>query len=218
MADAGSSSSCVPRSIDLPFTGICPPSELTCPPCPDTAPYKCPSGGCQANVRDCKPNVVLHGPCNSTTCIESHWCHILPGFTYACWEISPSDHNATLTFSALDEGRCSTCNPLISRYVCSSCCGTRGVAAWTGSYETNAPDRLGGGVFMHGSRWVCLLRDVAAGMTLANTAANLVLPPPPPPPPAAAPSPPPPPPPEFDAFTFPMPGEYSLESMPVPGR
>ena len=138
MADAGGSSSCVPRSIDLPFTGICPPSELTCPPCPDTAPYKCPSGGCQANVRDCKPNVVLHGPCNSTTCIESHWCHILPGFTYACWEISPSDHNATLTFSALDEGRCSTCNPLISRYVCSSCCGTRGVAAWTGSYETDA--------------------------------------------------------------------------------
>ena len=43
MVDAGSSSSCVPRSIDLPFTGICPPSELTCPPCPDTAPYKCPA-------------------------------------------------------------------------------------------------------------------------------------------------------------------------------
>lgn len=66
---------------------------------------------------------------------------------------------------------------------------------------------------MEGGRWVCMLRDVAAGMGLSNVAANLLPPPPPPLPPS------PPPPqveaagiaPEEAAYTFPMPAEYSLD-------
>ena len=205
-----SSGSCVLRAADLPFGGVCPASELVCPACPPSAPVKCPSGGCASSVRECAPNVVL-GRCNATTCEDVHWCHILPIMPYACWEQAPSDHNATLIFSALDVGRCNTCNHLISRYQCASCCGTRGVASWQGSYATTIPNRDEGGVFMQGGRWVCMLRDVAATLSLENEAANLIAPAPPPQPPSPPPPPAESPPPLFNAFTFPMPDEYSLD-------
>ena len=107
--------------------GVCPPSELTCPPCPWDAPVKCPSGGCAAHARECPPNVWLRGHCNSTVCIEGHWCHVLPRMPYACWEQAPSTHTAMLTFTALDAGRCGTCHHLVSKYICAHCCGTRAV-------------------------------------------------------------------------------------------
>lgn len=203
---------CTTRVQDLPFGGVCPPSELTCPPCPLSAPYKCPSGGCAADVSTCHPNVFLRGSCNATICEEVHWCHILPRMEYACWERSPSEYTAALTFSSIDHGRCATCNHIISRYQCSDCCGLKGVARWSGTYETDAPGRAGGGVFMEGGRWICLLRDVAAGMGLTNVAANLS----PPQPPPLPPSPSPPAestalPPEEAAYSFPMPAEYSLD-------
>ena len=209
-----SSATCVPRAADLPFAGVCPASELVCPACPPLTPVKCPSGGCAADVRSCAPNVVL-GHCNATICHSVHWCHILPQYTYACWEQAPSEHNATLVFTALDEGRWGTCNRLISRYRCASCCGTLGLASWQGTHATDAPGREGGGVFMSGARYVCLLRDVAKSMiaaapSLANTAASLRPPPLPPPPPSPPPPPLASPPPLYDEFTFPMPAEYSL--------
>ena len=204
---------CVQSAAALPFGGVCPASELVCPACPWNTPVKCPSGGCAADVRDCHPNVLLRGACNSTTCEEAHWCHILPRMQYACWEQAPSTQTATMTFSSLDEGRCGTCLHLTSRYQCSSCCGVRGVTAWSGTYETHMPDRDGGGVFMHGSRWVCLLVEVAAGLELGNVAAGLEAPDPPPP--LASPPPPPPEPPaiseEEAARAFPMPEAYSLD-------
>ena len=67
---AGSSSTCVERVEDLPYRGICPPTELVCPACPPATPYKCPSGGCTADVRTCTPNVWLKGECDETTCKE----------------------------------------------------------------------------------------------------------------------------------------------------
>lgn len=205
--------SCVQSAAALPFGGMCPGTELECPPCPWDAPVKCPSGGCAAHVRECHPNVFLRGNCDSTTCEGVNWCHILPRMHYACWEQAPSTHNATLTFSSLDDGRCGTCLPLISRYRCTACCGRDGVANWAGSYATTEPDRSGGGVFMHGSRWVCILIEVARQLQLDNPVADLVAPVPP------SPSPPPPPPPrqphviplEELALSFPMPDEYDLE-------
>ena len=154
--------------------------------------------------------MLLRGHCNSTICEEVHWCHIIPRMTYACWEQAPSIHTSVLTFATLDEGRCGTCHHIISRYRCSECCGTRGVAAWTGTYETSAIGREGGGVFMHGGRWICLLREVAQGMGLSNAAAALEPPPPPPLPPSPPPLPSPPPKSQWNEYTFPMPEEYNM--------
>ena len=203
---------CVTRAADLPFGGVCPASELVCPACPPTAPVKCPSGGCSSDVRTCTPNVHLRGSCNATVCEEVHWCHILPHMTYACWEQAPSKQNATMIFHALDEGRCGTCNRLLSKYTCAACCGTRGELRWRGSYETTRPMRNGGGVFMEGGRWVCILQGVAEipSMRLENDAADIRTPAPPPPPPPLPPPPPPSPPPLLNEFNFPMPDEYSL--------
>lgn len=201
---------CIPRAATLPFGGACPASELVCPVCPPNAPVKCPSGGCASDVRTCWPNVVLGGPCNATACEEVQWCHILPRMTYACWEKAPSNHNATLVFHSLDAGRCNTCNRLISKYACSACCGTRGAASWQGSYATSRPARDGGGVFMQGGQWICLLQEVAAGLHLDNEAANLRSPDPPPPPLPPPLPPPASPPPLHNEFSFPMPDEYSL--------
>lgn len=201
---------CTRTAATLPFGGVCPSTELVCPVCPQESPIKCPMGGCATDVRDCPPNVFFRGDCNASVCTEVHWCHVLVGLPYACWEQAPSAENATLSFVALDQGTCGICTHLISRYQCNSCCGTRAVARWSGSYQTGAPDRRGGGVFMDGSRWVCLLRDVAASFHLENAAAELFARPPPPPP-TLPPSPPPPPPMlDLDALNFPMPAEYDL--------
>ena len=56
-----------------------------------------------------------------------------------------------------------------------------------------------------------MLRDVAATLSLENEAANLIAPAPPPQPPSPPPPPAESPPPLFNAFTFPMPDEYSLD-------
>ena len=202
---------CVPRAADLPFGGVCPATELTCPPCPRTSPVKCPSGGCADVPNQCTPNVLFRN-CNETVCREVQWCHVLPRMPYACWEQAPSSQTAHIVFESIDEGRCGTCNHIVSRYHCSSCCGSRAVATWESTYRTPAPDRLGGGVFMQGSRWVCMLRAVAAGLELGNAASGLEAPAPTLPPLPSPPPPSPPPPPAADAaYTFPMPAEYDLE-------
>ena len=143
--------------------------------------------------------------------------HVLPRLAYACWEQAPSKHTAALTFLALDPGRCGTCHHLVSRYVCSDCCGIRGVAEWSGTHATALPERQGGGVFMEGARWVCLLREVAQVMGLENSASGLrpeyIEGPPLPRPPWIPPLSPPPPSQlaAADAYAFPMPNEYNLE-------
>ena len=71
----------------LPFGGLCPPSELVCPPCPLETPIKCPGGGCVLDVRRCEPNVWLQGPCNATACTGVQQCHVLLHAPFACWEV-----------------------------------------------------------------------------------------------------------------------------------
>jgi len=158
---------CEIPTADLPFGGVCPPSELTCPPC-GPGLIKCPSGGCVADVRRCEANVWLQGMCNASVCEGVQWCHVLPGRLYTCWEQWPSQQHATLVFSSVGEFTCSSCQQVRSHYPCSLCCGRRGVANWDGSRATSDHNRQGGGVFMSGSRWICLLRDVALAMSLSH--------------------------------------------------
>ena len=136
----------------LPFGGLCPSTELVCPPCPAATPIKCPSGGCVADVRRCRENVWLRGTCNHTTCEGVHFCHTHRRMTHVCWEVWPSTHNATLVFQDMGVATCGTCEHVWSRYPCAKCCGTRAVASWSGSHSTTAEARRGGGVFMQGSR------------------------------------------------------------------
>lgn len=217
---ASTADTCADAAADLPFGGVCPPSELECPPCPVTRPIKCPSGGCQADVRDCDANVRLRGRCSGgglpgggSTCEDVEWCHIRAGLPYACWEQGNSEHVASLSFEpqpAFEKPMaCGHCLPTRSHYRCADCCSQHAVAGWASDTAAAAPYHGGPSAFMSGSRWVCLLRDVAAEMGLSNSAAGLAGTPSPPPVEV-----PPPPPSVLDdvaaALAFPMPPEYSL--------
>ena len=185
------------NASELAHGGECPPSERECLPCP-AGEYKCPQGGCRANIRDCTPNVFIRGACDGATCNDIEWCHLYGRpLEYACWEIAGSEANATMTFGSLERDKCGWClgqSGVLSHYPCELCCGAHATAAWSGAYETADPGRQGGGLFMEGTRWACLLKEVAARYGLANSAANLEAPvPPTPPPPPSPPSPPPPP-------------------------
>ena len=157
----------------LPFAGMCPPSELVCPACPLEAPVKCPTGGCVADVRTCPPNVWLRGTCNATTCDGVQWCHVLQHYSYVCWERAPSTHNATLTFTDMGHVACGVCTDVYTRYPCQDCCGGQAVGSWSSSYATDTPRLRGGGVFMEGGWWVCMLKEVAEVFGIANAAAGL---------------------------------------------
>ena len=138
---------------------------------------------------ECTANVFVHGACDNSTCTGIEYCHLHAGTQYACWEVTPSAATASMVFTQLRTNDCGYCTSLLSHYPCESCCGDRASASWSGSYITTEPDRKGGGVFMEGSWWVCLLMEVAAGFGLANAAAGLeeplppVVEPPSPPPP-----------------------------------
>jgi hypothetical protein len=153
---------------ELPFGGLCPREELVCPPCPEETPFKCPSGGCTRDIRTCEPNLWFKGTCNSTVCEGVQWCHAQLHRPYSCWEVYPSTANGTVRFVQLGPAGCSSCFLVRSRYPCGECCGSRGIAAWRSTHETNAPGRDGGAVFMQGSRWVCLLAAVAEQMNLLD--------------------------------------------------
>ena len=120
LAQAATPSSCsteltrtpvISSATDLPFSGVCPASELSCPMCPLETPVKCPSGLCAANVRECTPNVYIRGEtpgatlafhllqpfvvqlvgdCNATHCAGIEFCHLHASLRYACWGASPT--------------------------------------------------------------------------------------------------------------------------------
>ena len=163
--------------------GLCPAFELTCPPCPD-GHVKCPTGSCKPSVRECPGNVYIQGDCNGTTCTEIDWCHLHAEMEYACWEVAPSTELASMRFGALNSDKCGYCSSVHSRYPCNDCCGVQAHASWGGSLHRpgDAPLREGG-VFMRGSRWVCLLRESALLLGLSNAYAGVTPVPPPPPPP-----------------------------------
>ena len=192
-------------AASLRHGGVCPASELSCPACPAHTPIKCPQGLCTDDVRTCTPNVLIRGYCNSTHCDGVEHCHVHATLQYACWEQAPSKANASFLFPAVEKSACGYCTNLLSHYPCSDCCGTRAAMQWNGTYRTDAPYRQGGGVWMEGSRWVCLLKDVALGFNLSNPAAGLI-----PPPAASAPPPLTPATASFTAATYEMPAEYNL--------
>ena len=153
--------------------GLCPASELECPDCAPKTPVRCPQGDCRASVRDCTPNVYIRGECGPATCGSVEFCHLHPGAPYACWQSTPSEHNASMTFSRVEPNRCGHCTSLLSHYPCANCCGERADAAWSGSYASPIPAHDGGAIFMEGTRWICMLTEVAARQELANSAAGL---------------------------------------------
>jgi len=102
----------VPPVESLAHGGACPASELTCPACPQ-GQFKCPSGGCVSNVRDCTANVYIRGAppkrffkctlaaesaravrgrlpgeCDANRCTGIEFCHLHEAFEYACWGTS----------------------------------------------------------------------------------------------------------------------------------
>lgn len=168
----------------LPHRGVCPPSELQCPACP-RGQVKCPLGMCSADVRACRPNVVLGGPCDAARCELVSHCHVVAGAPpYACWEAGDSQAVAALAFSDVNPRLCGYCAPdVLSHYPCDSCCGADAAVEWNGTYVTNLRGHREGAIFMEGSRWVCFLADVARSFGLENEAMGIRQPPPPPPPP-----------------------------------
>ncbi len=214
---------CYTASEDLPFAGLCPHSELECPPCPATRPVKCPTGGCEVNPRDCLPNVNIRGKCDAEECSGIEFCHIHVGLAYACWEWGHwTEHNATFSFEQLNPLACGHCLNTRSRYRCAACCGQQARARWRSTYsDAPAAERLGIGTregalegaafLMQGTKWVCMIKAVAERLELANSAAGLAGPDRVE---EAAADPPPPPPSVLNdleaALAFPMPAEYSL--------
>ena len=92
-----------------------------------------------------------------------------------------------MRFSALNRDQCSYCTSLLSRYPCELCCGIQAEATWSGSLSRPGDEgRLEGGIFMQGSRWVCMLREVAASLPVANPSAGISAAPPSGPPPDAS--------------------------------
>ena len=157
----------------LAFGGLCPPTELVCPACPAATPVKCPGGGCVSDVRRCKANVWLHGTCDAGICDGVQQCHARLNAPYACWEEWPSDANASMTFADLGMATCSSCQEVWSSYTCSRCCSERATIEYNSTHAI--PTRLdGGSVFMSGSRWVCMLTEVAGELGLANSVAGLL--------------------------------------------
>ena len=153
--------------------GLCPAFELTCPPCP-SGHVKCPTGSCMPNVRECPGNVNVRGDCNGTNCDEVEWCHLHAERDYACWEVGPSEEFASMRFEALKPDKCGYCSSVHSRYPCNDCCGVQAHASWSGSlHRPGDASRREGGVFMSGSRWVCLLREAAITLGLSNAAAGI---------------------------------------------
>lgn len=211
---ASAAPSCDAAASLLPFGGVCPASETVCPPCTAEAPVKCPSGGCKADIRQCTPNVVFRGDCDGGSCEGVEWCHLYPRRQHACWEAGSSHANASVVFQALDPTACGHCLPTRSHYACHRCCGERATAQWSGTYS--APDRAGvrgGGLFMSGSRWVCMLAEVAEAFDLENSVvASLVRPPPPPDTSVGA---LPPLPAQYDEYTFPMPESYNVRDSDI---
>ena len=78
-----------------------------------------------------------------------------------------------MLFSSLGTASCGSCFGIYSSYPCDRCCGDRGVVLWSSTHQTDDFGRDGGAVFMRGSQWVCLLRDVAEGMHLLGPGATL---------------------------------------------
>ena len=166
-------STIIPPLTSLAHGGLCPPSELECPPCP-SGTYKCPTGGCEADIRQCLPNVNLRGECSGTKCINVDWCHLMGNVDYACWEAGDSSETASMRFSALNRDKCGYCTTVRSRYPCELCCGTDAEVTWSGTlHRAGDVGRKEGGIFMEGSRWVCMLSTLAASLSLSNVAAGI---------------------------------------------
>ena len=144
----------------LPFSGICPPTELECPPCP-LGHVKCPGGGCSVSIRLCEPNVWAHGPCNASTCERVEQCHLLLQTQLRCWEVAPSEATATMLISDLGTPTCSRCQGILSRYVCDQCCSVGAIVSWNSSYAA-AFQPGGSGHFMAGTKCALFTGSLAS--------------------------------------------------------
>ena len=156
----------------LPFGGLCPPSELVCPSCPLETPIKCPGGGCVLDVRRCEPNVWLQGPCTATACTGVQQCHVLLHAPFACWEVWPSAAEASMRFHATGSATCSHCQEVRTRYPCSRCCSYHAQMEFNSSF-TLPTSSSGAASFMAGSRWICMLYDVARRLGLRHRVTGL---------------------------------------------
>ena len=168
---------CADEAADLPFGGVCPPSELQCPGCINDAPIKCPSGLCEENVRNCLPNVNIRGKCSDTQCTGVEYCHMHPGMLYACWEATPrgvdSHHVATLEL-AQDTTPANACGyclaTLRSHYTCANCCGSQAVVSWSSDTVSASKYHGGGEAFMSATHF-SISSGASASMASSCTAA-----------------------------------------------